>query len=87
MLKVSIIAFHTSTPFFLRPQSPKFDLLGAEEEYFIIFFSSSSASDSKELAMEIISLNPGFLGEPNYMKLCKNNIKLSAAVGLVKCKL
>ena len=29
----NIITFHTSTPFFLRVQSPKFDLLGAEEEY------------------------------------------------------
>ena len=53
---------------------------------FHFFFSSSSASDFKELAMEIISLNPDFLGESNYMKLCKTNIKLSAAVGLVKRK-
>ena len=37
--------------------------------------------------MEITSLNPDFLGESNYMKLCKNNVKLSAAVGLVKYKL
>ena len=69
-------------------QSPKFDLLGTEDEYsFFFFFSSFSASDSKELAMEITSLNPDFLGESNYMKLCKNKIKLSAAVGLVKYKL
>ena len=34
--------------------------------------------------MEITSLNPDFLGESNYMYLCKNNIKLSAAVGLVR---
>ena len=63
----------------LRVQNPNFtvycdyllalftcrDLLGAEEEY--IFFSSSSAWESKELAMEITSLNSDFLGESNYM--------------------
>ena len=43
------------------------DLLGAEEEYSIFFLLSSSAWDSKELAMEITSLNPDFLGESNYM--------------------
>ena len=39
--------------------------------------------------MEITSesLNLDFLGESNYMKLCKNEIKLSAAIGLVKYKL
>ena len=56
-------------------QSPKIDLLGTEEEYSIIFFSSSSASDSKELAMEITFLDPDFLGESNYMKLCKNQVE------------
>ena len=45
------------------------DLLGDEEEYFIFFFSSSSAWGSRELAMEITSSNPDFLGESNYMTL------------------
>ena len=58
--------------------------VGGWRGIFHFFFSSSLAWDSKELAMEITSLNPDFLGESNYMSLCKNNIKLSAAVGLVK---
>ena len=41
------------------------DLLGAEEEYSIFF--SRLLQDSKELAMEITSLNPDFLGDSNYM--------------------
>ena len=60
--------------------------VGGWRGIFHFFFSSSSASDSKEFAMEITSVNPDFLGESNHIQLCKNNIKLSAAVGLVKCK-
>ena len=59
---------------------------GLKRNISFFFFSSSSASDSKEFAMEITSVNPDFLGESNHIQLCKNNIKLSAAVGLVKCK-
>ena len=58
--------------------------------FFLVFFRLQtllqSSSDSKEFAMEITSVNPDFLGESNNIQLCKNNIKLSAAVGLVKCK-
>ena len=76
----NIIAFHTSTPLFLRVQSPNFAeycvfclhylravvCLGLKRNISVFFFSFSSASDSKELAMEITSLNSYILGESNY---------------------
>ena len=41
--------------------------VGGWRGIFHFFFSSSLAWDSKELTMEITSLNPDFLGESNYM--------------------
>ena len=70
----------------IPPNMENQDRIWENHEY-SFFFWSFSGSDSKELAMEITSLNLDFLGESNHMKLCKNNIKLSAAVGLVKYKL